>query len=102
MEVLGAVVGLMIVLVFVAYVGIGLVFGLRRYARKHGISCFDNNNEGVPSVVFWGLLWPLAFFSESYSDPQLCTHPEHVFQRQENRRESERYREALREEGRQV
>lgn len=80
------------------YAAIGLILGLRRYARKHGVSCFDDNKKGVPSVLFWGALWPLVFFSESYRDPQLCTEPDHVFRRQEARRMAERYRGALQEE----
>lgn len=98
MEVVAGLLAVMFWVIILAYVAIGLVSGLRRYARKHGVSCFDNDKEGVPSVLFWGALWPLIFFSESYRDPQLCTHPEHVFRRQEMRHESERYHEALRSE----
>ena len=97
LEAVAAVLMAVFVVALIPYVIIGLVFGLRRYARKYRVSCFDNN-EGILSVLFWGMLWPMVFFSESYRNPPLCTELEHVFRRQEARREAERYHEALQEE----
>lgn len=87
---------------FFTYLGMGLYWGVRHYHRRHGLSIFANPAQAFWPLVFWGALWPLAFISESYRNPRLCTDSDCVYRRQEVRRESERYKEALREEGREV
>lgn len=87
---------------FFTYLGMGLYWGVRHYHRRHGLSIFQDFQSALMSIAFWGALWPLAFISEGYRNPELCRHPECLYKRQEARRESERYQEALREEGREV
>ena len=87
---------------FLVYFIVTLVFVHKYYARRHGIRLnrFRGNELSISLIfaVFIGIIWPIAIFVPSLRYPQLCTCPEHVFRRQEARREAERYHEALQEE----
>lgn len=87
------------------YLMIGQFVANRFYfPRRHGVrgrlgrgwrASTDSGWIGAMCVSF---IWPVAFFLPSVRNPQLCTHPHHVHARQQQRREAESYREALRQE----
>lgn len=97
-ETLAAIFGVLVL----AYFIVALVFTHKYYARRHGfrLNYFRGNNFSIGLMVasFIGAMWPIIIFVPSLRYPQLCTCPEHVFQRQEVRRETERYQAALEEE----
>lgn len=90
------------IFLFLAYFIVSLVFVHKYYARRHGIRLnrFRDNELSISFIVavFIGVMWPVTIFVPSLRYPELCACPEHVFRRQQARREAERYHEALQEE----
>lgn len=77
-----------------------IIFGRRYYARRHGVRLDDSNKYSIGSIAaaLVGAAWPITIFSPAFRSPQLCTCPDHLLARQQQRRYEDSVREALREE----
>jgi hypothetical protein len=86
-------------LVFLVY-SVGVVVNARSYyLRRHGL-LIVRGAEGTMSATGFSMIWPVALSMDSYTTPELCTHPSHIRQRAANRQGDQELQRMLREERR--
>jgi hypothetical protein len=90
-------VALLWILVLVWFVGT-IVNTRLYYGRRHGVK-ISPHARGSLTAAYTSMLWPVLLFSESYRNPQMCSHSQHVQLRGDVRR-SEAYSHLLREDRR--
>lgn len=79
-----------------------VIFARRYYVRRHGVRLkhFGGNDLSIGLIVaaFIGAMWPFTIFFPSLRSPQLCTCPDHLLARQQQRSYEDSVLEALRQE----
>lgn len=83
--------------VFLIYMVIGAIFGVRYSLRRHGVAP-RNIETGLIGTSIIGAICPVAILIPALRFPQPCACRHHVLARQQQRLEEERYHEALRQE----
>ena len=75
-------VGGVVFVIFVIWF-IGAVASTRLYyRRRHGVLMTPQGRGGMSAMLI-SFAWPIMWFVESYRNPQLCTHHEHLRKRAE-------------------
>lgn len=58
------------------------------YRRRHGV-LITPGAQGKTAATALSMVWPVALFTRSYRNPELCTHPGHVMRRAANRQQAD-------------
>lgn len=81
----------------VVYVFVGMFVGKWYWQRRHGVykQVFGGGADALFSAVFpISIVWPVLFLFPGFRNPELCRHPSHILERDQNRAQLEQFQAA--------